>query len=108
MTHRQVPEDATYEQLLALDERDAAGRSARRGIRLEQLDQMTALQTLSAEQLVILEKNDDAECKICLEKYSEGDQLRRLVRSCLSLSLSVRVVCACVFAAARGGGGRAS
>lgn len=39
---------------------------------------MTALQTLSAEQLVILEKNDDAECKICLEKYSEGDQLRRL------------------------------
>ena len=102
----QVPEDATYEQLLALDERDAASRSARRGIQLEQLDRITALQTLSADQVVILEKNDDAECKICLEKYSEGDRLRRLVRSSPSNpppSLALSLLCArvCVFVCAR-------
>ena len=72
-----VPENATYEQLLQLDEQDG-GRSAG-GIQLAQLDQLTALQTLSTEQLIVLEKNDDAECKICLEKYSASDQLRRLV-----------------------------
>ena len=74
-----VPENATYEQLLQLDEQDG-GRAAG-GIPLAQLDQLTALQTLSTEQLVALGKNDDAECKICIETYSVGDQLRRLVRT---------------------------
>ena len=76
----EVPEDATYEQLLQLDERHGGGGGGGRGgLTPAELDQMTAVQTLGAELLQVFERNDDAECKICLEKYSVGDQLRRLV-----------------------------
>lgn len=88
--HPVVPENATYEQLLELDEQ-GSGRAAG-GIQLAQLDQLTALQTLGVEQLQVLEKNDDAECKICLETYSTNDQLRRLVRTLSDGDFSLRMI----------------
>ena len=99
-------EDATYEELLALDDNVAPGGggpavrgsllavnhlsafrhplTANRwplcvqGLRQSAVDALTAEQQLTAEQLQAFVDNDDAQCKICLMDYEVGDTLRRL------------------------------
>ena len=98
-------EDATYEELLALDDNVAPGGggpavrgsllavnhlsafrhplTANRwplvqGLRQSAVDALTAEQQLTAEQLQAFVDNDDAQCKICLMEYEVGDTLRRL------------------------------
>ena len=66
------PEDASYEDLLALDDTIAT-----KGLSSAQVAQCTAEQTVTQEFLDTMQSTKENDCKICLCDFEIGDKIRR-------------------------------